>query len=602
MVTKRKAVTKQRPAPASRYGGGSNAYTRGGGSSFLFGWNPALREPIVDVREGWAAAAARAIDSLQNSGFISGAVETACGQMIGSGLMLNAKPDPALFGGDEASAEAWGQVAESKFNQWGASPWDCDLGGRFNLGQLQDQAVRQYFATGEIVATLPMVPRAGNAIGLKVNVMPSSRLAQGTVAGGPFNQVQGVILGQNFEPVGYAFLNPASIWGTFAQNIVAARTPDGRPVVMHLFTGDPGAVRGITPLVPVLKVIRQIDQLADATLTASLLQTIFAATVESDAPTSDIMRALQGIDEQDADTGGSRPGDFDTLMGQRLEWYRSTKVDLGNFGKIAHMFPGETLKFNSTLHPNQNYDPFNKSLLREIARCLCVSYAAVSNDYSGETYSSNRQASADLWPLTLKRRAFYPTRMMQIIWGCFLEESIETGFLPFPGGLGAFRANRTAASNADWRGPPKPIADDLKTAKAQQILRSEGWVSRDQLCAEYGNDWLEVNRKRAAEKEDDERLGLDPPPNIAGGGQASDGNGEANGGGAMGGDGAVLGALRNIPSAISKVVMPEVKMPEVRVDIHTHIPRKGKERTVVTKHDGSGRISEFEREEIPDEE
>src|ERR1700732_2632292 len=148
---KRAAVAfDRRPSPAARYGGGTNIYTptrTGGGSSFLFGWNPVLREPIFDVREGWAGAAARAIDSLQNSGFMAGAVETACGQMIGSGLMLNAKPDPGLFGGDAASAEAWAQLAEVKFAQWGASPWDCDLGARFTLGQLQDQAVRQYFAT-----------------------------------------------------------------------------------------------------------------------------------------------------------------------------------------------------------------------------------------------------------------------------------------------------------------------------------------------------------------------------------------------------------------------------------------------------------------------
>jgi len=509
-----------RPAPASRYGGGTNVHTRaGGGSSFLFGWNPALREPIFDVREGWVGAASRAIDSLQNSGFMSGAVETACGQMIGSGLMLNAKPDPALFGGNEASAEAWAQIAESKFAQWGANPWDCDLGARFTLGQLQDQAVRQYFATGEIVATLPMKKR-GDGPALKVNVMPSMRLVQASIMGGPYNQVQGVILGPDHEPIAYAFLNAALVWGIFEQDIVQARTVDGRPVVVHLFTGDPGAVRGITPLAPVLKVVRQIDQLADATLTASLLQTIFAATVESDAPTADVMRALQSDDEQDLE--GGQPGDFDNLMKQRFEWYRQTKVDLGNFGKIAHMFPGESLKFNSSMHPNSNYDVFNKSLLREISRCLCVSYESVSNDYSHATYSSVRQASADLWALTIKRRAFYPARMMQMVWESFLEETIETGLLQFPGGVDAFRANRAAACNADWRGPPKPLADDLKAAKAQQILRSEGWVSRDQLCAEYGNDWLEVNRQRAVEKSDDERLGLDPPPNIGGGGQPGD--------------------------------------------------------------------------------
>jgi lambda family phage portal protein len=528
----------RRPAPASRYGSGTNVYTRtGGGSSFLFGWNPALREPIFDVREGWVGAASRAIDSLQNSGFMAGAVETACGQMIGSGLRLNAKPDPALFGDNEASAETWAQMVERRFTQWGASPWDCDLGARFTLGQLQDQAVRQYFATGEIVATLPMVQRPGNTVGLKVNVMPSMRLVQGSIMGGPYNQVQGVILGPNHEPAAYAILNAALVWGVFKQDIVQARTADGRPAVIHLFTGEPGAVRGITPLAPVLKVVRQIDQLADATLTAALLQTIFAATVESDAFTKDVMQAFRGGNEQDVD--GAIPGDFDNLMSQRFEWYnRSTRVDLGNFGKIAHMFPGETLKFNSTNHPNQNYEAFFKSLLREISRCLCISYESVSNDYSHATYSSVRQASSDLWQLTEKRRAFYPARMMQMIYGCFLEETIDAGLIEFPGGIEAFRANRAAACNADWRGPAKPLADDLKAAKAMQIARAERWVGRDQLCQEWaGGDWIETARQIAAEEAEDERLGLDPLPTVGGGGasagvQADVAGGEDGSGGA----------------------------------------------------------------------
>lgn len=525
-----------RPKPSSRYGGGTSRFnTRPGSSpsSFLFDWNPALREPFFDVREGWAAAAARAIDSIQNSGFFAGAIEQACGHMIGAGLALDATPDPALFGGNQADAAAWGHVAELLFNVWANDPWACDLGARYTLGQIQDQAVRQMYATGEIVGTLPTVKRPGNQLALKVNLVPSMRLVQGSVVAGTFYQDQGVILGQHMEPVGYTFWNSAVVFGNLQQEIVAARTASGRPVVMHIFSGDPGAIRGITPLAPGLKVVRKIEQLADATLTAALLQTIFAATVESSAPTAEVLRALDTTDEQDLD--GAQPGDFDRFMNSRFEWYKSTKIDLGNFGKIAHMYPGEELKLNGTQHPNQNYESFHTNLLREFSRCIGISYESTGNNYSQATYSSMQHASADLWPLNMKRRAFFPARMMQMIYECFLEESIAIGLIEFPGGLGNYLSNRAGAANASWRGPPKPIADDLKTAKAQQILRAEGLVSRAQQCAAYGNDWREVNLQRAAEMEDDERLGLPPLPTIGGGGQsagaqeADDAGGDASG-------------------------------------------------------------------------
>lgn len=512
--------TAGRPSPRSRYGGGQGVTNPNATSSFIFGWNPALREPLFDTREGWVGAASRAIDSIQNSGILAGAVEAAVGQMIGSGLSLNAKPDIAIFGGNEPSAESWSQTVERQFTAWGSDPWCCDLGARYDINQLQDQAVRQYFATGEIVGTLPSLRRAGNSIGLKINVMPSMRLVQSTIMGGPYNQIQGVILSQNHEPTAYVFWNAALFFGTLKQEIVAARTAYGRPAVFHIFNNDPGAVRGITPFAPVLKVIRQYDQLCDATLHAALLQTIFAATVESGAPTADIMKAFQGIDEQDVD--GAQAGDFDVLMNQRYEWYKQTKIDLGNFGKIAHMFPGESLKFNGSETPNENYEAFSKSLLREIARCLCISYEATSNDYTHATYSSVRQASADLWQTNLKRRAFFPARMMQTIYRCWLEESIDAGLVPFPGGIDAFRANIPGACNAQWRGPAKPIADSLKEAKAMQIARAERWVSRDQLCSEWsGEDWREVARSCAAEKAEDDRLGLDPLPVVGGGGTSA---------------------------------------------------------------------------------
>lgn len=521
------------PAPHARYGGGASLagqYGLGEGridqspSSFIFGWRPHLREPFHDVREGWLGAAARAVDAIQNSGFLAGAVEQATGQMIGSGLMLDAKPDLSLFGGSEAAAETWAGEVESKFNAWARSPWECDLGGRFTFGQIQDQAVRQYFATGEIVGTLPAVLRPGNRYAVKVNLLPSMRLVQDTVVRDPA-QVQGVVLGPNYEPMAYVFwASPVLSTGEWRQETVPARTGGGRQIVFHIFTGDPGCIRGITPLAPALKVIRQVDQLADGTLTAALLQTIFAATVQSDAPTVETMRALQGIGEQDdnPDLEGAPPGSFQNLLANRYDWYRQTRIDLGTFGKIAHMFPGEELKFNTTQLPNQNYEAFHRALLREIARDLCVSYEAMSGDYSFATYSASRQAAADLWPLNLKRRAFYPARLCGAVYEAWLEEAIEIGDVAFPGGVENFRANRSMAVNANWRGPPPPIADDLKTAKANQILRAEGLVSRSQLSAQMGFDFAEVQKERAREDAEDARLGLAGPPNLSSGVSSAD--------------------------------------------------------------------------------
>jgi capsid protein len=72
------------------------------------------------------------------------------------------------------------------------------------------------------------------------------------------------------------------------------RDSAGRPIVVHIFDGEPDQVRGITPFVSILKVARQFDQLADATLTAALIQTIFAAMFKSNSGGEDALDAMTG--------------------------------------------------------------------------------------------------------------------------------------------------------------------------------------------------------------------------------------------------------------------------------------------------------------------
>jgi lambda family phage portal protein len=284
---------------------------------------------------------------------------------------------------------------------------------------------------------------------------------------------------------------------------IRARDSAGRPQVIHVYDGDAEQVRGITPLAPALKIVRQFDQLADATLTAALIQAIFAATIESDAPTDTILQALQDDDEQ-----GVGGGSMDGLLSAKAGWYDSTKIDLGRAGKIAHLFPGEKLTFNGSKTPNDTYEAFAKFLLREIARCLGMTFETLSGDYTAATYSSVRMSTSELWPLIVARRVNIPGRFYQQVFEAWLEEQIETGRTPFPGGFYAFLTKREAAARAEWRGPPKPQADDLKTQKAHEGYKRMGVMSDEMICNDLGVDVEDVYRQRAHEKKLREKLDL----------------------------------------------------------------------------------------------
>lgn len=67
-------------------------------------------------------------------------------------------------------------------------------------------------------------------------------------------------------------------------------------------------------------------------------------------------------------------------------------------------------------------------------------------------------------------------------------------------------------------------------------------------------------------------------------------------------DDEALKSLRAIEAHLKAALAPVINVaaPDVKVDVHAHLPKKTGERTIVTKHDENGRIAEFERREIED--
>jgi len=271
-------------------------FMRGNRGVVFGGWRPALREAADDVGSSWDLATARTIDLIQNSGWMAGALDQAVANTVGTGLRLKAMPENDLFGMSNADAEAWAQTVEQRWSLWSEKPYECDIEGRRSFGLLQAAAFRSWFATGEIWAELPWSERPGGRYGTKVRLVPSHRILRrnDNLRG----MVQGVRMDGDGFPVSYLASRKDLLNGYTQEYEVAARDPLGRARVIHVFDGMPGQVRGISPLTPVLQVARQFDQLSDATLTAAILQTVFAASITSDEPTEEVLSGLLTPQEQ----------------------------------------------------------------------------------------------------------------------------------------------------------------------------------------------------------------------------------------------------------------------------------------------------------------
>ena len=486
-------------------------------------WIPSLRSSQEDVATAWEKAAARTTELAQNGGWISGMLDQATANTVGLGLRLSVVPENDLFGMSEALAQDWRKLVAAKWELWSENPLECDIEGTRTIGQMQDAAFKHWFATGEILGEIVTRNRPESATRTKVRLLSSTRLVNRTDASQ--NLFSGVRVNSDGMPISYLSRQTDAFLGE-RETEVAARDEYGRPKVIHVFAGAPGQRRGITPLVPVLKVAKQFDQLSDATLMASIIQTVFAASITSDMPTEDALRGLLSPQEQGRlIASGGAP--FDAWFEAQAGWAEGHTVDVGYAGRLAHMFPGEKLEFHSPEQPQAAYRDFSLHLLREMARCAGLTYESASGDYSGATYSSVRMAVNEIFAITVNRRKNLIVPFVQPIFAAWLEEQIAIGAIWFPGGLGNFIRNRAAATRAKWAGAPKPVADDLKAAKSAEVYQGMGVISDEMIANDLGVDIEDVYAQRARERELRKRYGLPENKTVA----ALDAQAKAAGGG-----------------------------------------------------------------------
>lgn len=503
-----------RPSPSARY-------MRGGRGVTFAGWRPALREAQDDIGEAWDDAAARVADVLHNNGWLAGAVDQCVANTVGTGLRLKPIPENDVFGMGPADAAAWAKTVERRFELWARTAQECDIQGLRTFGQMQGAAFRSWLVTGEILAELPWRKRPWNRYGTKVRLLPPHRLSRKTAS--LERLINGVYTDADGMPVGYRAIRKDPLQAEVEYD-VRARDSAGRPRVIHVFEGLPGTHRGISPMAPALQVARQFDQLADATLMAAIVQTMFAVTITSDEPTEQVLTGLLTPQEQ-ARMLSQGISPMEAYIEMVAGYYDASTLDVGINGRLAHLFPGQELKFHSANHPSSTYKDFSLHLLRELARCLGLTYESATGDNVGATYSSLQAATAEIFAITKARRQNIIAPLCQPVYEAWLEEEIETGGIAFPGGIEGFLVHRTAAARAEWRGAPRPHADDLKKAKAHEVWKRLGVLSDAMICNDLGADVDDVYQQLAAERALRAEYGLPEPMMMgaAGGGpQASE--------------------------------------------------------------------------------
>ncbi|WP_287268416.1 phage portal protein [Mesorhizobium sp.] len=471
-------------------------YLRDSRSRILSTRGSTLRDHRDEVRVAWRRAAGLAMDIIQNSGRLRGAVDQVIADTVGVELVLNPMPDLSTLGYDRKETDEFIKLLKTEWKHWAWNARECDLKGKFTAPQKVDIALRHDVVYGEALLLMDYMSiaerrRYGITSGTKMCLTTPTALVQDT---SEFEGLyQGVVHDANGRPVAYRLCEKET--GIQVKRDHLAYDASGRQMVAHVFDPmDSNDVRGISRLVAAFREYLQWETLVDVTIQAGILQTVFAQVLTSEKPSAEAFEALEALGEsQDGKELRSQFRDyFLAVMDKAAE----SEISVGSDPKVSHLAPGEKLDLMATGIPGPQFLPVSNELQRGMARAIGISVASYTMNYEGATYSSTRMEGASLHPVVTRRRDRIASPIMQIAYEHRVDEMIGTGRIPFKGGYEAFAANRDKVLWATWQGPAKATADDQKSAKAATERLLNGTSTPDMECAEIGVDAEEVFERR----------------------------------------------------------------------------------------------------------
>ncbi len=453
-----------------------------------------LSDSRDDIRRSWRHAAGLALDVIHNSGRLKGMVDQVLADTVGVELVLNPQPVLSHLGYDDKETAEFIRLIKRRWKKYAWNPAEADFRGKFTLPQQVDISLRWHLVYGEVTGILDYMPapvrkRYGLTSGTKLCLVPPPRLVQDT---NELNGLwQGVYHDENGRATGYLLEEKQN--GFLTRRRYPARDDAGRAAFLHVFDPvDATDVRGISVMAASIRKHLQHETLEDATLQTSIIQTLFAAVLTSDAPSADAFEALEALKDISGEDG-SRTGteyvtEFMDYLTASLDRASESRLTVGSDPQVSHLAPGESFEFKTPQAPGPQYQPLSASLSRDMARSVGITYGALTMDHTDATYSSVRMENSSIWPVVTRRRERIAASIPQAVFELWLEEEIGTGRIPFKGGYEAFAANRDDVTWAQWQGPAKPTADDLKSSKASSERLANGTSSIEIEAAELGHD------------------------------------------------------------------------------------------------------------------
>lgn len=445
-----------------------------GASNFrraLSEWKPQDSDPDSTLQYDLSYLRQRSRDMIRNMPLATGAINTVCTNIVGSGLRLQARIDRSILKLTDEQADVWESKTESEWSLF----WDtCEVDAARTLdgASLTELAFRQVLENGESFINLPRIRRGNTPYDLKLQLIESDRICNANNIGDTDTLFMGIQKDSYGAPVAYHVCNQFQ-YATITQKpiswqiIPAYGSKTGLKNIIHLYRQlRPGQTRGIPYLAPVIESLKQIGRYTESELMASVISSMLTVFIKTEAGESMFDTSELGVET------GASSSDKDVKLAP---------------GAIIDLAKGEDIETVNPARPNSSFDPFVQAILRQIGVALELPFEVLIKHFTA-SYSAARSALLEAWKFFNARRQWLAQNLCQQIYDVWLYEAVATGRISAPGFFSS-PLIRKAYSTAEWIGPAPGQIDPIKEVTAAEKRLELGLSTRSQETAAIGGDW-----------------------------------------------------------------------------------------------------------------
>lgn len=476
--------------PAGAFDGSS------GDSRELKNWTPRLGDAIADSSGDLPTLRSRSRDLVRNAPVAAGAAQTTVMGVVGTGFSFHPRIDRDLLQLTAEEKSAWEKRASWLWTLWAGSI-SCDLQRRRTFASLTRQAVASAWTNGDMACMRRHVARDGvDRFTLRLQLIEADRIATPPEKSAEPRIVDGIEIDQDGGIVACHIANrhPHARYATepvaYDRIPVFGKSGDRLLLLLNGTAGEDriGAVRGIPALATVIKTIKTLARLSDATLMREVVSSLFTVFIKGGLGT--------GFASED---GAADPAAV-TL----------NNVKLGN-GAVIALRESESVEFATPPGINGNFDPFTTAMLREVGTAINIPYEVLVRHFTA-SFSASRAAIQLAWRAFEMMGQWVEDDFLQPVYEWFITDCVAGGLLDAPGFFDDPLIRR-AWCNVAIAGPRPPQVDPFKEAAGAKV-RMDNRIStlqREQADMGYG-DYDDNLAQQDRERQDAKRLGLDQEP------------------------------------------------------------------------------------------